>query len=112
MRLTLKEAKEFLEQLPQDSVTAIQLREFIDSIENEELKEFIVWKPEHEAFLAKLEQLIRNLNLDIHPKLKPRLRFWIDFAIRRNCRCVMLPERECPCIDPLRWGCPLLRKGD
>lgn len=111
MRITLKEAKELLEQLPQDNIMATHLGKFIDSIENKP-KEFVTinWQPGHEDFLAKLEQLIKEQNLEIHPKLKPILRLWIDSAINRSYRCIMLPELACPCKNPVDWGCPLLRR--
>lgn len=73
--------------------------------------EEIKWTPEHEEFKRKLDLLIDGQGLEIHPKFKPKLPSWIDHAINRDCKCVLDETRECPCDDPIKWDCPLLRKA-
>ncbi len=79
----------------------------LDKVEPE--PEPINWTPQHEAFQQKIQFLIETQGLEIHPKLRPRLRAWIDAAINRDYKCVMGKVRECPCEEPTKWGCPLLR---
>ncbi len=71
--------------------------------------EIIDWTPQHEEFKEKLQYLMESQGLEIHPRFRARLPAWIDAAIKRDYKCVMDWVRVCPCEEPAKWGCPLLR---
>ena len=113
MRMTRKELGELIDSLSPESPVRTQLESFYQSFEERGRIEVSVdWTPEHQRFYDELEQLRVEQELEVHPKLLPRLRGWIDSAINRGSRCVMIPERGCPCQEPVDFGCPLLRRKD
>lgn len=75
-----------------------------------------IWTNEHEEFAHKLIEVIKKQRLKFNPKLK--VRRWIIFRCNNRRRdgtysCVMAAlvqqaELDCPCPEPVKWGCPLL----
>ena len=114
MRITRKELAELLTtNLEMDGVAKQQLTNFYKSLEEKGRIEIEVdWTPLHQVFYEKIEKMMAEQDLEVHPKFLSRIKGWIDSAINRGGKCVMLDVRNCPCPTPLNFGCPLLRKRD
>lgn len=112
MRITRKELADLLAtNTTMDEVPRQQLTTFYNSLEEKGRIEIEVdWTPQHQAFYEQIEGMIAEQDLEIHPKFLPRIKGWIDSAINRGGKCVMLDIRTCPCPTPLKFGCPLLHK--
>lgn len=120
MKLSKKELAELIVNIKSTGGDASQLEGLMNEIEAEEktkkdntnvvTREMVNWTPQHEDFRKKVQLLIEAQRLEIHPRLRPRLSAWIDAAINRDFKCVMDRVRGCPCEEPTKWGCPLLRK--
>jgi len=113
LRLNKKELAEFIQAMEENGSDTSQLKEFYSSLDKPKLKiEMVDWSEKHQAFWDKLQGLMQEQALQIHPRFQVRIRGWVDSAIRRNEKCVMFPGRDCPCQTPLDFGCPLLCKRD
>lgn len=112
MRITRKELGDLLAtNTDMNEVSREQLTTFYKSLEEKGRIEVEVdWTPQHQAFYEKIERMIAEQDLEIHPKFLSRIKGWIDSAINRGGKCVMLDIRNCPCLTPLNFGCPLLHK--
>ena len=116
MRFTIKEFRDFVDNI-EDNSRRIELEKFYAEVvsgkspdgQNFAEEMMVDWTPKHQKILEKLESLVVSQNLEMHSKLKPRLRRWIDGAVKRGCKCIMSQERDCPCDRPADQGCPLLR---
>lgn len=119
MKFTIKEFREYLDNLDEDNAYRAELEELyagIVSSKSPNAKDSLIeelevdWTPQHQRILEQLENIALTQKLQMHSKLKLRLRRWIDNTVKRGCKCVMSQERGCPCDYPADQGCPLLHR--
>lgn len=113
MRITRKELAELINN--QESTMAPEVKQqLIEAYRSDEEKITIQvevdWTLDHQAFMDDIYEIMESQGLEIHPKLAPKLRGWIDSTINRGEKCIMLDVRDCLCANPVENGCPLLRK--